>query len=528
VADSVSTRRQYAGWLALQSIVVLVIPAVVCAFASLLEARRLTAAQADIAARVLVHQAEAISQYAWRVVGELRPLASRPCALAEPALQYMGSSSPYLRSLAFVRDDVVLCASSASAVGQRLSERLPTLPALSPGRSIIAVPGTRADHDRPAVVFAENWDGISVAAVVDGQYLADLLNTVADLRSYDVEMRFGIGSSIRNRARADGDERGAMAQVRIRRSDDYTVQVAVTVPDRDVYAAWRRVALEFLPAALVLGGALGFAAWRLRLRQSSPAEGLRQGMRRGEFYLCYQPIYDLAAGRCMGVEALMRWRRSDGEEVRPDLFIAEAETHGMIVPLTLHLFDLVRRDVLDWPVRPGFHVDVNIAAEHLGSPDLVGHVRALRDAVAGRGVSVVVEITERSLVADDTQARRNLDTLRAEGTRVAIDDFGVGNCSLSYLQRFPVDYLKIDRGFVSAIESVDGEAPVLDAIVSLATRLKLRVIAEGVETAVQLEYLRAREVAYVQGYLYGRPMPCGKLVAWLREHGQRPMAALPA
>ncbi|WP_186332400.1 EAL domain-containing protein [Bordetella genomosp. 13] len=516
-------RGQHAWWFVVQAVLVLLAPAVLCAFASLSEARRLTSTQADIAARVLMHQAQTMSAYAWRVVDELGPLAGRPCSMAEPTLQYMGSISPYLRSLLFARDDVIECAAGVNSNVRRLSVLLPTLSALPQGRSIASVGVTAASETRPAVIFAQNLDDVTVLAVLDGQYLIDLLNTVADLRSYHVEMHFGTGVSIRSQG-YQGGAAGSMAQVRRLRSDDDAVQVSVTVPAEDVYAAWRRVALEFLPATLLLAGALGFIAWRLRLRQLSPVESLRRGMRAGEFYLCYQPIYDVKLGLCMGVEALMRWRTPSGEEVRPDIFIAQAETHGMIVPLTLHLFELIERDVAQWPLRPGLHIGVNLAAEHLASSHLVTDVSHLRSVLQQRQIVLVLEITERSLVSDDDTARRNLEALRATGALVAIDDFGVGNCSLSYLHRFPVDYLKIDRGFVSAIESVDGEAPVLDAIIALAGRLKLQVVAEGVETEMQLRYLRARNVSYIQGYLYGRPMPCADLVPWLLQDGHEPLA----
>lgn len=515
-------KGRHAWWFAVQAILVLLAPAVLCAFASLSEARRLTSSQADIAARVLMHQAQTMSAYAWRVVDELGPLAGRPCSMAEPTLQYMGSISPYLRSLLFVRNDTVECAAGVNNGMRRLSMLLPTLSALPQGRSIASVAGTASSESRPAVVFAQNWNDVTVVAVLDGQYLIDLLNTVADLRSYHVEMHFGTGVSIHSQGYPVGDP-GPMAQVRRLQSDDYAVQVSVTVPAKDVYAAWRRVALEFLPATLVLAGALGFIAWRLRLRQLSPVESLRRAMRAGEFYLCYQPIYDVRQGQCMGVEALMRWRTASGEDVRPDVFIAQAETHGMIVPLTLHLFELIERDVAQWPLRPGFHVGVNLAAEHLASARLVSDVSQLRRVLQQRHIVLVLEITERSLVSDDDTARRNLEALRATGALVAIDDFGVGNCSLSYLHRFPADYLKIDRGFVSAIESVDGEAPVLDAIIALAARLGLQVVAEGVENDVQLRYLQARNVSYIQGYLYGKPMPCGNLVVWLLQHGHEPL-----
>lgn len=169
---------------------------------------------------------------------------------------------------------------------------------------------------------------------------------------------------------------------------------------------------------------------------------------------------------------------------------------------------------------PHFHIAVNIAAEHLSSAELLPDVQAFAAQVAASQPLVVLEITERSLITDNGQARRNIDALRAQGVRVAIDDFGTGHCSLSYLQKFPVDYLKIDQGFVQAIGSAGEEAPVLDAIITLAHRLGLSVVAEGVETGYQFDYLKARGVAFIQGYLFARPMPSAEFARWYAGHRQ--------
>lgn len=123
-------------------------------------------------------------------------------------------------------------------------------------------------------------------------------------------------------------------------------------------------------------------------------------------------------------------------------------------------------------------------------------------------------MTERSLISEGEQVAHKLAVLRGEGIRVAIDDFGTGHCSLSYLQTFPLDYLKIDKGFVKAIESADGETPVLDTIIQLAHKLALQVVAEGVETPLQLEYLRNHGVVFIQGYYYARPMSSAALMQW--------------
>ena len=216
----------------------------------------------------------------------------------------------------------------------------------------------------------------------------------------------------------------------------------------------------------------------------------------------------------------MRWQRPGIGPVRPDVFIAEAEAEGMIIPLTQHLLTLIERDMRTWPTPPDFHIGVNIAAEHLSSAELLSDVQSFAAQVAARHPLVVLEITERSLITDNGQARRNIDALRAQGLRVAIDDFGTGHCSLSYLQKFPVDYLKVDQGFVQAIGPAGEEAPVLDAIITLAHRLGLSVVAEGVETPYQFDYLKARGVAFIQGYLFARPMPSAEFVRWYAGHEQ--------
>ena len=198
--------------------------------------------------------------------------------------------------------------------------------------------------------------------------------------------------------------------------------------------------------------------------------------------------------------------------MRPDIFIAAAEQEGVIIELTQHLLGLIERDMREWDTPPGFHVGVNIAPEHLSSEDLVPDVRAFVAATAARQPLLVLEITERSLIEDSGRARRNIDTLRAEGVRVAIDDFGTGHCSLSYLQKFPVDYLKIDKGFVHAIQPDGEEAPVLDVIIMLAHRLGLSVVAEGVEQRFQFDYLTERGVAFIQGYLFS--VLCVRPISW--------------
>ncbi len=158
-----------------------------------------------------------------------------------------------------------------------------------------------------------------------------------------------------------------------------------------------------------------------------------------------------------------------------------------------------------WKTNPGFHLAINVAADHLQHPDFVDEMLSFAEKMAVTEFNLTLELTERSLIKEGNVVADKLERLRAAGMKVAIDDFGTGHCSLSYLQTFALDYLKIDRGFINAIESLDGETPVLDAIISLSHKLKLQVLGEGVETALQFHYLQQHGVSFVQGYFLCPP-----------------------
>ncbi|HEY0294035.1 MAG TPA: EAL domain-containing protein [Bordetella sp.] len=346
----------------------------------------------------------------------------------------------------------------------------------------------------------------------DRQDIVNLVNSVASLYACDIDASFSTGVSIHNDARSS-EVLHILDLAVTRQSQDKSVTVRVMMPGEKTLTLWRASLPAFLPVAVLLMALMGYSFWYMD--RQTPAHVLHRGMRRGEFYLKYQPIYDMARQCCAGAEVLMRWRPNGKAEVPPDVFIEQAEANDLIIPLTLHLFQLIERDLEKWPARPGFRLSVNIAAEHLSSPDFVGHIRAFRQRIDRHGIILTVEITERSLVADDRQACANIETVRADGVRVAIDDFGVGHCSLSYLQRFNIDSLKVDKGFVNAIESAGDEAPILDAIIDLARRLNLPALVEGVETQAQRDYLAGKGVVFVQGFLYSPPLPFDLLLAWL-------------
>jgi sensor c-di-GMP phosphodiesterase-like protein len=243
------------------------------------------------------------------------------------------------------------------------------------------------------------------------------------------------------------------------------------------------------------------------------SESIREALRRREFYLVYQPVVDLKTGRWVGAEALLRWDRQTGEHVRPDVFIQIAEESGLIQEITDHVFELASADLAGFFEKyPDFHIAINLSASEMQSADVVSRLKKFVAGVTGASAhNFVFEATERSLI-DPQKATAIFKAIRDLGAAVAIDDFGTGYSSLSYLQTLSADYLKIDKSFVDAIDTQSIKNHVVMHIIGLAKDLKLRLIAEGVESAERAAYLRDRGVEYAQGWYYAKPMGFAKLL----------------
>ena len=263
---------------------------------------------------------------------------------------------------------------------------------------------------------------------------------------------------------------------------------------------------------------LVFLVIGILLRRLSLQGELERSLQKNEFEINYQPVIELASGRCSGVEAFISWVQPGGKRVRPDLFIPLAEDTGLIEPMTEWLMRQIRVELESLLGNDrSFHIAINLSPCHFESDKILSTSSRVFGSSAIMPEQIIYEITERGLIREDNGVARSVMTrLRERNSAIALDDFGTGYSSLSYVSSFPLDYLKIDKLFVDAIGTDSLMAGLVESIIDMAKRLNLRTIAEGVERAEQVEYLRDKGVDYVQGWYYSKALTAAELTEFLQ------------
>lgn len=246
---------------------------------------------------------------------------------------------------------------------------------------------------------------------------------------------------------------------------------------------------------------------------------LRSAIARNEFVMYYQPQVDAHDNSVLAVEALVRWQSPEFGLLPPKRFVPIAENCGLIVPLGMLVLRSACQQVASW-LRQGlrdFRVSVNASAAQIHRPEFVEDVKSVLEEYSIPPEFLEIEITESMLMEHSDRIVRHLHALKSIGIRLAVDDFGIGYSSLAYLRRFPVDKLKIDQSFIDGLISDSGQAAVVRAIISMGHHLGLRVLAEGVETLQQSEFLRRCQCDELQGFYYSPPVPADEVPGMLER-----------
>ncbi|QHC06663.1 EAL domain-containing protein [Aeromonas veronii] len=366
--------------------------------------------------------------------------------------------------------------------------------------------GNVTTPDRPLILLHHKTGKGSVLVGVDGYYLRNVLDIArkSSLIVLVIGDRALLGSG-KVEAAPSPATLGYMALS----SANYPYKVATIVTNNDyLNHAWRysRNMIILFPLLAFL---VGFGTFWLMGRSTTPTEELKRALSQQEFIPYLQPVVTCDDERLHGCEVLMRWQHPRQGMISPDRFISLAEDSGLIVPMTSQLMAQVRDyfspQVSKLPV--GFHFSFNICASHCKDLSLVADCRAFIQAFKDNPIKLVLELTERNLIVANEVTEQLFTELHQLGVMIAIDDFGTGHSSLTYLQQFQVDVLKIDQSFVGMISTDALSSHIVENVIDLASRLDLQLVAEGVENQAQADYLKVRNVDYLQGYFYGRPVP---------------------
>jgi EAL domain-containing protein (putative c-di-GMP-specific phosphodiesterase class I) len=251
----------------------------------------------------------------------------------------------------------------------------------------------------------------------------------------------------------------------------------------------------------------------------------------GGLVLQYQPILNAASGVLCGVEALIRWDRPGHGRLPPDTFIPIAEATSLIIDLDRWVLAHATQQMVEWSAIAelvGIRVSVNISGRHLLSGHLPENIREVLEEFGIKPQRLAIEITETVLLSDLIAAAAELAAVRALGVSVAIDDFGTGYTSLAHLQQLPIDTIKIDRSFICQLDARRGRS-LVRMVTDLGHAIDLKIVAEGVETAEELNVLEAMGADYLQGFLLSRPMEPDALSVWARENlAVHPRPSVPA
>jgi sensor c-di-GMP phosphodiesterase-like protein len=470
------------------------------------------------ASRRAVLRIESLLDEAESAALQARDFLAFPCSPSvRSELNRLTIRLPHLRVISLLQEGKLTCSSFSASVPRIVDTSQYAENRLSLRQGSVITP------DTPLLILLKSFPEGTVSVSIGITHLTDILT----LLGTHTPLNLRVGKQILS---LDGGILTGTPGKDVRQvySTQYPFSVEYTGPTALSYNLLignGKILFALFSVIALLAGAM---IWRFTFRLPTPYDQLTQAISRGEIIPWYQPVVCSRTGDITGAEVLARWKHRTGVYIPPDVFIPQAEQSGLIIPLTRQLMTRAAAELT--PIinrlRQPFHLAFNISAAHIRSGQLtVVDFRQFLHTFPKGSILLVAEITEREPFEQSPDLRKVLHELRNEGIQIALDDFGTGYSNLGYLNTLPIDYLKIDRSFVSRLSEEEGSDQLIECVIDMARTLGLGLVAEGVETRYQADWLAKHKVDILQGYYFSRALPVEKFIQMsiLQARGNVPL-----
>lgn len=430
---------------------------------------------------------------------------------------------------------IIISDSKSKPICSTIPDIAASYPATNYSRTIFG-PFVPAAFDQPVYLIQQKMGNYYIGVVVVSSVIQDLLqtqkNNASSLSIYNpkehknlIRMEFNELKNLWNLSNNRDDQTPENTQVLFASNKLQSIDGVLLIAfenNKTTYKKLFYIQTITILLVLLLSRFLYVLIKKNIRKRYSLHRAIKYGIKNKEFYPVYQPVFDAELKTFSGVEVLLRWLDSEEQIIMPDFFIAEAENSGLIIPITLQIIEHSFKELQGiLKQQQQFHIAFNFSDLHFTDPKFFKQFRILVNNYEISPNQILLEITERSLFnIDNLLIKDNMNKLRNAGFSLAVDDYGTGHASISYLQHFPFNYLKIDKIFIQAIGTKAITESLNHAIINMAKHLNLTIIAEGVETEEQVKYLSENGVRYLQGWFFSKAISIEKLKRLLNGETQ--------
>ncbi len=433
-------------------------------------------------------------------------LNDKSCSDISKTLKKYVASTPYIRTLNLVKDNFLYCTSFSGDTF-----------IYSPGSyTLKLVTGTPIMPTKGGLIVRNNIAKNAALSVIDELYLKILFGMAKG--DNDLYMKVGDIWVDSNGLFLKNEPILANVGRYIISSKKYPYTVYSGYVNIDLTTTLLMKKPIFSGFVIMLSFLASIYTWFMVRKPKSLLSELSRALKNNELVPYLQPLIDSQSGRMLGAEVLVRWQHPEFGMIPPDAFISIAEESCLITPITTSLMQQVAKKMEPYACQlpDDFHFGFNISAQQCSDEKLIFDCLSFIDSFPSNNSILLLELTERVLLENSDANQAFFHTIKNMGIPLALDDFGTGQSSLAYIQQFNFDFLKIDKRFVSMINSDSVSAPILDMLITLSKSLNMRLVAEGIETEAQRDYLRSQGVDLLQGYLFSRPLSIEQFVSeWL-------------